>query len=87
MIAKSYTQKEEINFQEIYSPVAKFASIKIILAIVAHLNLKLHQMDVTIAFFNGDFQKDIYMCLSEGFQVEGHEGKVCKLNKSMYGLK
>ena len=83
IVAKGYTQKEGIDFQETYSPVAKFASIGIILVIVAHLDLEIHQMDVKTTFLNGELQEDIYICQPQGFQVEGHEGKVCKLNKSI----
>ena len=62
LVAKGYIQKEGIDFQKTYSPVAKFASIRIILAIVAHLDLELHQMDVKTAFLNGELQEDIYIC-------------------------
>ena len=55
--------------------------------IVVLRNLKVHQMDVKITFLNGDLEEEIYMEQSEGFIVLGQEKKVCKLVKSMYGLK
>ena len=54
LVVKGYTQKEGIDFQETYSPVAMFAFIRIIPAIVAHLDLELHQMDIKTAFLNGE---------------------------------
>ena len=58
-----------------------------ILAIAALRNLEVHQMNVKIAFLNGNFEEKIYMEQSEGFIVPGQEKKVCKLVKSLYGLK
>lgn len=58
-----------------------------LIAIVALYNLEIHQMDVKIAFLNGELDEEIYMEQSEGFQVPGQEKKVCKLVKSLYGLK
>ena len=67
--------------------MAKFASIHMILAIVACLDLELFQMDVKTAFLNGDLREEIYMDQPEGFQVEGCEDKVYKLKKTLYGLR
>ncbi|GJY64156.1 putative RNA-directed DNA polymerase [Tanacetum coccineum] len=57
------------------------------MALVAYYDLELHQMDVNIAFLNGDLHEDVYMTQSEGFMVEGKEHMVCKLKRSIYGLK
>jgi Reverse transcriptase (RNA-dependent DNA polymerase) len=57
------------------------------MALVAHYDLELHQMDVKTAFLNGDLDEDVYMDQHEGFSVEGKEQLVCKLKKSIYGLK
>jgi hypothetical protein len=70
-----------------YSPVAKFASVQIIMVVTARLDLELHQLDVKIAFLNGDLKEEIYMDQPNGFQIKGQEGKVCRLKKSLYGLK
>ena len=67
--------------------MAKFASIRIILSLVACLDLELYQMDVKTTFLNGELREDIYMDQPEGFQVKGQEDKVYKLKKSIYGLK
>ena len=86
-MAKGYTQKERIDYDKTFSPVVRFASIRLILAIVASLDLKLHQMDVKIAFLNRGLEEEIYMQQSNGFVEKGQEHKVCKLLKSIYGLK
>ena len=65
----------------------RFASIHLILAIVASLDLELHQMDVKTAFLNGRLEEEIYMQQPNGFVEKGQEHKVCKLLKSIYGLK
>ena len=61
--------------------------IRIVLAIVALRNLEVYQMDVKIAFLNGDLDEEIYIEKPEGFSAPGQENKVCKLVKSLYRLK
>ena len=70
-----------------FSPVSKKDSLRIVLALVAHYDLELHQMDVKTAFLNGDLEEEVYMDQPEGFVVTGKENLVCKLRKSIYGLK
>jgi Reverse transcriptase (RNA-dependent DNA polymerase) len=65
----------------------RFTSIRLILAIVTGLDLELHQMDVKIVFLNGNMEEEIYMEQPASFVVEGQEHKVCKLLRSIYGLK
>ncbi|GKC82241.1 retrovirus-related pol polyprotein from transposon TNT 1-94, partial [Tanacetum coccineum] len=62
-------------------------TVGLVMALVAHYDLELHQMDVNIAFLNGDLHEDVYMTQSEGFMVEFKEHMVCKLKRSIYGLK
>ena len=57
------------------------------MALVAHYDLELHQMDVKTAFLNGDLEKNVYMAQPKGFVVEGKERMGCRLKKSIYGLK
>ncbi|KAJ0862094.1 putative RNA-directed DNA polymerase [Helianthus annuus] len=87
LVAKGYTQKEGIDYQETFSPVSRKDSLRIVMALVAHFDLELHQMDVKTAFLNGDLDEDVYMKQPEGFEPEGQEHLVCKLKKSIYGLK
>ncbi|RVW35834.1 Retrovirus-related Pol polyprotein from transposon TNT 1-94 [Vitis vinifera] len=87
LVAKGFTQKEGIDYKDTFSPVSKKDSLRIIMALVAHFDLELHQMDVKTAFLNGNLDEDIYMEQPEGFAKKGNEHLVCKLKKSIYGLK
>jgi len=87
LVAKGFTQKDGIDYKETFSPVSKKDSFRIIMALVAHYDLKLHQMDVKTAFLNGDLEDDVYMDQPVGFTKEGKEHMVCKLKRSIYGLK
>ncbi|KAI3677608.1 hypothetical protein L6452_36874 [Arctium lappa] len=87
LVAKGYRQKEGQDFFDTYSPVTRITSIRMLVAITAIHNLKIHQMDVKTAFLNGELEEEIYMQQPEGFIVKGQENKVWKLVKSLYGLK
>ena len=87
LVAKGFTQKEGIDYQETFSPVSKKNSLRIILALVTHYGLELHQMDVKITFLNGILEEDVYMDQPESFSIKGKEHLACKLKKSIYGLK
>ena len=65
LVAKGYTQKEGIDYKETFSPVSSKNSFRIIMALVAHFDLELHQMDVKTAFLNGDIDETIYMVQPE----------------------
>ncbi|KAM2012453.1 hypothetical protein ACFX1T_024318 [Malus domestica] len=87
LVAKGYAQKEGIDYNEVFSPVVKHSSIRILLALVVQFDLELAQLDVKTAFLHGDLEEEIYMYQPEGFKVAGKENWVCKLKKSLYGLK
>lgn len=87
LVAKGYSQQEGIDYQEIFSPVVKHVSIRLMLSIVVDRDLEMEQLDVKTAFLHGVIDEDIYMEQPEGYVVKGQEGKVCKLLKSLYGLK
>ncbi|KAG8503161.1 hypothetical protein CXB51_000952 [Gossypium anomalum] len=87
LVAKGYAQKECIDFTETFSPVSSKDSFRIIMALVAHFDLELHQMDVKTAFLNGDIEETIYMVQPKNFESEDSKNMVCKLTKSIYGLK
>jgi len=87
LVAKGFSQKEGIDYNEIFSPVVKHSSIRVLLALVAQFDLELQQLDVKTAFLHGDLEETIYMDQPEGFLAEGKEDHVCQLKKSLYGLK
>ena len=69
LIAKGYSQREDIDYKETFSPASTKDSLRGIMAIVAHFDLKLHQIDVRTAFLNGDLSGDVYMIQHLGFDV------------------
>jgi hypothetical protein len=85
-MARSFTQTFGVDYNETFAPVAKFVFTRYILALTAIKDIDIHQMDVKIAVLNGDLKEEIYMEQPEGFTQEG-EHLVCKLHKSLYGLK
>ena len=87
LVAKGLTQREDIDYNEIFSPVVKYRSIRAILALVAYNNLELEQLDVKIAFLHGELEKIIYVKQPQGIEVTSKTEKVCLPRKSLYGLK
>ena len=87
LVAKGFGQREDVDYTETYSPVSTKDSFRIIMALLAHFNLELHQMDVKIHFLNGSLSEDVYMVQPNGFVESGKENMVCKLKRSIYGLK
>ena len=87
LVAKGFTQTQGVDFEETFSPVAMLKSIRILLAIAAYYDYEIWQMDVKTAFLNGHLLEDVYMVQPEGFVDPKNSNKVCKLNKSIYGLK
>ena len=87
LVAKGFTQIQGVDYDETFSPVAKIKSIRTIMAIAAYYDYEIWQMDVKTAFLNGLLTEDVYMEQSEGFVDSKDKGKMCKLRKSIYGLK
>lgn len=87
LVVKGYAQKEGIDFNEIFSPVVRLTTIRVVLAMCATFDLHLEQLDVKTAFLHGELEEEIYMLQPEGFTEIGKENLVCRLNKSLYGLK
>ena len=87
LVVKGYSQREGIDYNETLSPVFTKDSFRVIMAIMTHFDLELHQINVRTAFLNGDLSEDVYIVQAPSFEVIGKENMVCKLRKSIYGLK
>ncbi|KAG8472574.1 hypothetical protein CXB51_034372 [Gossypium anomalum] len=87
LFAKGYSQVPGVDFTDVFSPVVKHSSIRVLLGIVAMHDLELEQLDIKTAFLHGELEEDIYMQQPEGFTVSEKEDYVCLLKKSLYGLK
>ncbi|WP_216071954.1 Ty1/Copia family ribonuclease HI, partial [Acinetobacter baumannii] len=87
LVAKGFRQTHGVDYDETFSPVVMLKSIRIMLAIAAYHDYEIWQMDVKTAFLNGKLLEDVYMKQPEGFVDPKHPNKVCKLQRSIYGLK
>ncbi|RVW64339.1 Retrovirus-related Pol polyprotein from transposon RE1 [Vitis vinifera] len=87
LVAKGFTQTYGIDFQETFAPVAKLNTIRVLLSLAANLDWNLHQLDVKNAFLNGDLEEEVYMEIPSGLKLSSSNDLVCKLQKSLYGLK
>ncbi|GKA71265.1 retrotransposon protein, putative, ty1-copia subclass [Tanacetum coccineum] len=87
LVAKGYTQTYDVDYDETFSPDADIRGIRILLAIAAFYDYEILLMDVKTAFLNGHLSEDVYMVPPEGFVDPKHPNKVCKLQRSIYGLK
>jgi hypothetical protein len=85
-VARGFSQKEGIDYEETFSHVAKYTSIRTIIALVAKMKWKLHQMDVKTTFLNGVIEEEVYIEQPQGFEVEDRKTHVCRLKKDLYGL-
>ena len=87
LVAKGYGQVQGINYNKTYSPVAMLKSMRIVLAIAAYFDYEIWQMDVKTAFLHGNLTEDVYMIQPESFVDPTSTSKVCKLKRSIYGLR
>ncbi|KAE8706056.1 Detected protein of unknown function [Hibiscus syriacus] len=87
LVAKGYSQKAGIDYDEVFAPVARLETIRLIISLEAQNKWKIQQMDVKSAFLNGVLEEELYIQQPSGYEVKGHEDKVLKLKKALYGLK
>ncbi|RVX15883.1 Retrovirus-related Pol polyprotein from transposon TNT 1-94 [Vitis vinifera] len=87
LVAKGFTQSYGIDYQETFAPVAKLNTVRVLLSLAANLDWSLHQLDVKNAFLNGDLEEEVYMDIPAGLETTSNFNKVCRLRKSLYGLK
>ncbi|GJZ57869.1 retrovirus-related pol polyprotein from transposon TNT 1-94 [Tanacetum coccineum] len=87
LVARGYRQEEGIDFEESFAPVARLEAIRIFLAFTTHMNMVIYQMDVKIAFLNGNLREEAYVSQPDGFMDPDNLNHVYKLKKALYGLK
>jgi len=87
LVAKGFSQKPNIDYFDTFGPVTRISFIQVLLALASIHRLVIHQMDVKTTLLNGELEEEIYMTQPEGCVAPGQEEKVCKLLKSLYGLK
>ena len=87
LVAKGYSQKAGIDYDEVFAPVARLETIRLIISLAAQNKWKIFQMDVKSAFLNGFLEEEVYIEQPLGYVVKGHEDKVLRLKKALYGLK
>jgi len=86
-VARGFSQKEGFDYEETFSPVARYTSIRAIIALATKMKWKPHQMaDVKTKFLNGIIEEEVYIEQPQGFKVEDLGTHVCKLKKALYGL-
>jgi hypothetical protein len=86
-VARGFSQKEGIDYEETFAPVARYTSIRTTLAIATVMKWKIHQMDVKTTFLNGVVEKEVCVEQPQGFETHDRKTHVCKLKKALYGLK
>jgi hypothetical protein len=87
LVAQGFTQKFGADYDETFCPVVRLESIRTLIALSVQHDLQLHQVDVTTAFLNGKLEEEVFMKQPEGFVAKEQEHLVCRLKKSLYGLK
>lgn len=86
-LQKGFNQEAAIDFGETFSPIAKPTIVRLVLALAANFGWSLRQLDVKNVFLHGILQEEVYMAQPPGFTDPIHSSFVCKLHKSLYGLK
>ena len=87
LVVKGFSQKKDIDFEEIFPPAVKMSSIRVVLGLAVSMNLEIEQLDVKTVFLHSDLEEEIYMEQPKGFTIKGKKHLVCQLKKSLYGLK
>ncbi|KAG7554412.1 Integrase catalytic core [Arabidopsis suecica] len=87
LVAKGYVQKYGVDFDEVFAPVARLETIRLLVNLAASSGWEIHHLDVKTAFLHGELKETVYVTQPEGFEEKGSESKVYKLNKALYGLR
>ena len=87
LVARGFLQKLGVNFQEVFAPVARIETIRIVAALAVHREWSLYQLDVKSAFLNGELEEEVYITQLPGFEIPGSEHLSLRLKKALYGLR
>lgn len=87
LVAKGYSQRQGVDFDEVFAPVARLETVRLLLALAAHGKWEVHHMDVKSAFLNGVLTEEVYVQQPPGFAIDKDATKVLKLDKALYGLR
>ncbi|GJV07531.1 putative ribonuclease H-like domain-containing protein [Tanacetum coccineum] len=86
LVAQGYTQEEGIDYDEVFSPIARIEAIRLFLAYASFMGFIVYQMDVKSAFLYGTIEEEVYVCQPPGFEDPQFPDKVYKVEKALYGL-
>jgi hypothetical protein len=87
LIAKGYVQRAGVDIDEVFAPIARMESVRLMLALAAHQGWEVNHMDVKSAFLNGELKEEVYVAQPPGFVIKGAEKKVLRMRKALYNLK
>jgi len=87
LVAKGYVQKHGVDFDEVFAPMARLDTIRLLLALAANRGWQVHHLDVKSAFLNGELEDEVYVSQPEGYVQNRKEKMVLKLSKALYGLR
>ena len=87
LVAKGYVQRHGVDFDEVFAPVARIETIRLLVNLAATHGWEVHHLDVKTAFLHGELKETVYVTQPEGFEKKGEENKVYKLKKALYGLR
>jgi len=87
LVARGFLQKHGVDYEEVFSPIARLETVRVVVAHASMQRWKIHQLDVKSVFLNGELEEEVYVEQPTGFVKQGSENKVLKLRKALYGLK
>jgi hypothetical protein len=87
LVARGFVQREDINFDDTFTPVAQMESVRLLFALAAQEGWRVYHMDIKLAFLNGELKEEVYMHQPPGFAIPGKEGKMLRLRKALYALR
>jgi hypothetical protein len=87
LVVRGFLQRQGIDYEEVFAPVARLETVRLVVAHASMQGWNLHQLDVKSAFLNGELEEEVYIDQPQGFVKKGSEDKVLRLRKALYGLK